>query len=430
MTIALIGFAILFILLFLGLPVGIGMLLIGTTGFAWIIGGLDPALQLLARTAWTNTTLYSMSVLPLFILMGDVIGRTGIGGDLYRCANAFVGHWRGGLAVATVGASGGFAAVTGSSLATAASMSQIAYPEMKRHGYSDSLAAGAIAAGGTLGVLIPPSVVFVFYGILTGNDIGMLFVAGILPGLIGLLLYVGAVAVSVRLKPSSGPAGEKSNWAQRLSSLRPVSAVAALFLLVIGGIYLGAFTATEAAGIGAGGAILIAFLKGRLPWHVLRASLLETAFTTTVLFTVIVGALVFGNFINVSGLPRELSSLITQFELSPLWVLACILAIYMVLGCVLESTSMVLLTVPVFYPVVTSLGIDPIWFGVLVVCMVEVSMITPPIGMNVILINSLLPSVPLQRIFAGVAAFVLADVIRLIILIAFPQISTWLPYLM
>ena len=427
MTIALIGLAALFLLLFVGLPVGIGMMIVGSLGFATVAGGIDPALQLLARTTWTNTTLYSMSVLPLFILMGDIVGRTGIGGELYRAAYAMVGHWRGGLAVATIGASGGFAAVTGSSLATAASMTRIAYPQMKRLGYSESLATGVIAAGGTLGVLIPPSVVFVFYGLLTGTDIGTLFMAGILPGLLGLALYSLAAILFATLRPESGPSGARSTWGERLSALRPVSSVGVLFLIVIGGIYGGVFTATEAAGVGAGGAMLIALVKGKLSWTVLREALTETAFTTTILFTVIIGAMVFGNFINISGLPRALSGLISDGGYSTLSVLIAILAIYLVLGCVLESTSMVLLTVPVFYPVATSLGIDPIWFGVLIVCMVEVSLITPPIGMNVILINSLLPKVPMRAIFTGVSIFILADIVRLVMLITFPGISLWLP---
>ncbi|WP_116085892.1 TRAP transporter large permease [Tropicimonas sp. IMCC34011] len=430
MTIALIGLAALFLLLFAGLPVGFGMMVVGSIGFAVISGGIDPALQLLARTTWTNTTLYSMSVLPLFILMGDIVGRTGIGGELYRAAYAFVGHWRGGLAVATIGASGGFAAVTGSSLATAASMTRIAYPQMKALGYSESLATGVIAAGGTLGVLIPPSVVFVFYGLLTGSDIGQLFMAGVLPGLLGLTLYSLAAFLAATFRPESGPRGPRSGWGERLSALRPVSSVGILFLIVIGGIYGGIFTATEAAGIGAGGAMLIAFFKGKLSLALLREALTETAFTTTVLFTVIIGAMVFGNFINVSGLPHALSELISGGGYATLTVLIAILAIYLVLGCVMESTSMVLLTVPVFYPVAISLGIDPIWFGVLIVCMVEVSLITPPIGMNVILINSLLPRVPMRAIFTGVSIFIVADIFRLALLIAFPQISLWLPGLM
>ncbi len=429
MLTALAGFAILFVLLFLGLPIGFGMMLVGLGGFAYLIAW-GPALALLGQTAFDTVLTYSLSVVPLFILMGKLITEARLSDELYRACYAFLGRWRGGLAMATVAACGGFSAVCGSSLATAATMAKVAVPSMRQYGYADSLAAGSIAAGGTLGILIPPSVILVLYGIMTENDIGALFVGGILPGLLGVLLYILAVATTTAVNPEAGPPGEHVAWPERLAALSRIWAIMLLFLVVIGGIYLGVFTPTEAAGVGAGGAFLFALARRALTWRILVDVLVDTARTTSMLFIVLIGALMFSNFINVAGFPAALSGWLDAAAWPPLGVLFAIMAIYVVLGCVLESLSMMLLTVPIFYPIIVGLGFDPIWFGILVVVVIEISLITPPIGLNVFVIKAVLPDVPTGQIFRGVIPFILADLVRLAIIIFVPGLVLFLPSLM
>ena len=429
MLTALAGFAILFVLLFLGLPIGFGMMLVGLGGFAYLVAW-GPALALLGQTAFDTVLTYSLSVVPLFILMGKLITEARLSDELYRACYAFLGRWRGGLAMATVAACGGFSAVCGSSLATAATMAKVAVPSMRQYGYADSLAAGSIAAGGTLGILIPPSVILVLYGIMTENDIGALFVGGILPGLLGVGLYILAVATTTAVNPEAGPPGEDVAWPERLAALSRIWAIMLLFLVVIGGIYLGVFTPTEAAGVGAGGAFLFALARRALTWRILIDVLVDTARTTSMLFIVLIGALMFSNFINVAGFPAALSGWLDAAAWSPFAVLFAIMAIYVVLGCVLESLSMMLLTVPIFYPIVVGLGFDPIWFGILVVVVIEISLITPPIGLNVFVIKAVLPDVPTGQIFRGVIPFILADLVRLAIIIFVPGLVLFLPSLM
>jgi tripartite ATP-independent transporter DctM subunit len=428
MTFALLAFAAMLALTFLRLPIAFAMALVGFAGFALLIG-LNPALALVGQVARDTAQSYELSVVPLFILMGNFVSRARLSEGLYAASNAFLGHRRGGLAMATIVACGGFSAICGSSLATAATMSKVAMPSMRRYGYADSLAAGAIAAGGTLGILIPPSVVFVFYGLMTGTSISKLFAAGILPGIIGIAFYVLAVQAVIRLWPELGPPAQRASWTQRWHSLRGVLGVVALFILVIGGIYAGVFTPTEAAGIGAFGGFIFALLTRTLTWRIVREILVETAITSSVLFTVLIGALIFANLVNTLGMPRALQAAIQDAGLGPMGVLVLILLCYIVLGCVLESMSMIILTIPVFVPLIEGLGFDLIWFGVVVVVVTEISLITPPVGMNVFVLRSVLSDVPTGTIFRGVTAFIAADFLRLALLVAFPALSLFLPSL-
>ena len=424
-----IGLAAVLLLAFLGLPIAFSMGLVGVAGFA-LLSNMTGALGMAARLTVDTAQNYGLSVIPLFILMGTFVNRAGLASELYAASNAFLGHRRGGLAMATVVACGGFSAICGSSLATAATMSKVAMPPMRRYGYSDSLATASIAAGGTLGILIPPSVVLVIYGILTEQSIGKLFIAGILPGLLGILLYLLAVRFTVWRDPASGPAGERAGTARRLNSLRNSWATLVLFLVVIGGIYGGVFTPTEAAGVGAGGALLIALIRRRMTLADLATCLVEAVETSVSLFAILIGALLFSNFVNRAGLPDGLLGLVTGFDLTPMGVIVAILLVYILLGCVFESLSMMLLTVPIFYPLVESLGFDLIWFGIIVVVVTEISLITPPVGLNVFVLRGVLGDVPTGTIFRGVTPFWIADILRLAILVGIPAISLFLPSLM
>ncbi len=422
---ALIAFAVMLGLTFLRLPIAFSMALVGFLGFAYVVN-FNAALSMVGSVAFETGMSYTLSIVPLFILMGNLVTRAGLSAELYRVSYAFLGHRRGGLAMATILACGGFGAVCGSSLATAATMAKVAMPSMRKYGYSDALAAGSIAAGGTLGILIPPSVVMVIYGILTETNIGKLFIAGILPGLVAIACYLSAVAVTVRIDAKAGPRGERISWHERLVALGDVWGVLILFLVVIGGIYGGIFTPTEAAGIGAGGGLVFLLARQGFDWRMLRTILVESAVTTGMIFTILIGALIFANFINMTGMPTELTAYAEQFRETPLLVIIAILVIYVALGCVLESMSMILLTVPMFYPLVAHLGYDLVWFGIIVVVVTEISMITPPVGLNVFVLRSVLPDVPTQTVFRGVMPFIVADIIRLGILVAFPVISLYL----
>lgn len=337
--------------------------------------------------------------------------------------------------MATIVACGGFAAICGSSLATAATMSKVAMPEMRKYGYADSLSTASIAAGGTLGILIPPSVILVIYGLLTETSIGKLFVAGIIPGMLGIILYLVAVRITVARDPKAGPAGPRASWRERINALGHVWAVLLLFGLVIGGLYGAldfwpinlAFSPTEAAGMGAAGAFLIALARGGISWKAMREVLEETTLTTASLFAVLIGAWIFSNFVNLAGLPEGLLALVTALDLGPWVVMGMILIIYILLGCIFESMSMLLLTVPIFFPLVTSLGFDPVWFGIIVVVVVEISLITPPVGLNVFILKGVVGDVSTGTIFRGVTPFWLVDIVRLILLLAFPTLVLFLP---
>jgi C4-dicarboxylate transporter DctM subunit len=423
---SLIAFAAMLLLTFMRLPIAYAMAIVGVGGFA-IMFGFDPAMALVGQIARDTAQSYALSVVPLFILMGNLVSRAGLSHELYAASNAFLGHRRGGLAMATIVACGGFSSICGSSLATAATMSKVAMPSMRRYGYADSLAAGSIAAGGTLGILIPPSVVFVIYGLMTETSISKLFAAGILPGIVGIMFYLLAVQMVIRLRPELGPPAARTGWPGRWKALSGVSGVLTLFVVVIGGIYAGIFTPTEAAGIGAFGGFLFALARRALTWRTLFETFAETASTTTMLFMVLIGALLFANFVNAAGLPTAMIESVKAMNLSPISVILVILLIYIILGCVFESMSMIILTVPVFVPVVEALHFDLIWFGVVVVVVTEISLITPPVGMNVFVLRGLLPDVPTGRIFAGVTPFICADIVRLAVIVFVPWLSLILP---
>lgn len=423
---ALLGLFLLLVLLFLGMPIAWGMLLVGIAGFGYF-NSLDAALVMSAQTAFDTAMNYHFTVLPLFILMGNLVNASGLSRDLYRVAYAFIGHLRGGLAMATILACAAFSALCGSSMATTAAMGRVALPNMRRYGYDDRLASGSIAAGGTLGILIPPSVILVVYGILTESDIGKLFAAGLLPGTVAIGMYLLTVVILTFLKPELGRGGEKSSWTERLQAVRGVVAIAGVFLVIMGGIYGGVFTPTEAAGIGVSVTWLITLKRrGWRPTLYFRV-LVEAAQTTTVMFVLVIGALVFSNFLTVAGLPEALMSFIQGLDVSPIMVILMICLIYLLMGCFLETMSMVLLTVPIFYPVVASLGFDLIWFGIIVVVAAEISLITPPLGLNIFMIKNVIPDMRLGSIIHGVTPFVITDILRLLLLIFLPWLVLVVP---
>ncbi len=420
------GLAILLALIFAGVPIAFSLSAVGLAGVVSLIG-LDPALAMLGQVYFDSGRSYTLSVVPLFLLMGNFVVQSGIASELYDAANAWLRHRKGGLAMATIVACGGFSSVCGSSLATTATMGRISLPAMKRYGYSDSLAAASVAAGGTLGILIPPSVILVIYGILTQQDIGKLFLAGLVPGLIGILFYMAAVRLSLWLRAEDHGRIDKLPLAERLRATRGVAGALVLFVFVLGGIYLGVFTATEAAGMGAGGAILITALRGRLTLRATLATLFDTAKTTAVMFFILFGALYFLNYVNLSGLTGDLRGWVEALGLGRTGVILALIVLFLVLGCLLESLSMILLTVPVLYPIVQGMGVDLIWFGVFVVVATELSYITPPIGMNVFVMRLVAPDIPLERVFAGVLPFVAVDLARLLLLIALPGLVLFIP---
>ena len=440
MSIVLIGFAVLlFLIIVVRMPIAFGMGLVGFFGFA-ALQGLEwsnltdfrwsGVLSMASYRVIDTVQEYSLSVIPLFILMGNLVTRSGLSHELYHVSNAFLGHRKGGLSMATVVACGGFSAICGSSLATSATMAKVAMPPMRKYGYSDALATASIAAGGTLGILIPPSVILVIYGLLTESSIRELFAAGFIPGMLGILLYLAAVRYVVWRDPSQGPAGEKMPWRERLLALKGVWGVLLLFTIVMGGIYLGIFTPTEAAGIGAGGAFVIALARRSLSLTTLFDTLTDTVRTSAMLFAVVIGALIFSDFINRAGLPDALLGFVTSLEVEPIVVILAILGIYIVLGMVFESLSMMLLTVPVFYPLVSSLGFDLVWFGIVVVVVTEISLITPPVGMNVFVLSAVLRDVKTGTIFKGVTPFWCADIVRLALIVFVTQIAMFLPELL
>jgi C4-dicarboxylate transporter, DctM subunit len=429
MTEALLGFVAIFGLALLRMPLAFSMGLVGIVGIG-LTRGWDPALASTAQVVYETGFAYTLSVIPLFILMGNFVARAGLAHELFAAAEAFIGHFRGGLAHATVAACAGFGAICGSSIATAATMSKVAYPSMKKLGYSDTLSTGVIAAGGTLGIMIPPSTIMVIYGIITETNIGKLFAAGVIPGLLTAVLMMAAIVYLTSRDPEHAPAGKRHTWAERWAALRGIWGVAVLVVVVLGGIYGGLFTATEGAGFGAAGAFLFALARRRLTWAILTQVLVESARTTAMLFTLIIAATIFANFVNFTSMPGDLKDWIVGLKVSPLMIIAAMMLIYVVLGTVMEELTMVLLTIPLFFPIVTALGFDPVWFGVLIVMIVQIGLISPPVGMNMFVINTLLPKVGLGKIFRGCWPFTVVMVAVLALLIAFPQLSLWLPSLM
>ena len=429
MTESLLGFAAIFLLALLRVPLAFAMGVVGIVGMG-VMRGWQPALASAAQVVHETGFAYTLSVIPLFILMGNFVAKAGLAHELFRAAYVFIGHLRGGLAHATIAACAGFGAICGSSIATAATMSKVAYPSMKKLGYSDALSTGVIAAGGTLGIMIPPSTIMVIYGIVTETNIGKLFAAGVIPGLLTAVLLMFAVVVVTSRDPEHAPAGEKSTWPERWAALRGIWGVLLLVIVVLGGIYGGVFTATEGAGIGASGAFLFALARGALGWRTLLEVLVESARTTAMLFTLLIAATIFANFVNFTSMPSDLKEWITHMGLSPVMVVGAMMVIYVILGTVMEELTMVLLTIPLFFPIVTALGFDPVWFGVLIVMVVQIGLISPPVGMNLFVLNALLPRVGLGTIFRGVWPFVIVQIVMLAILVALPGLSLWLPSFM
>jgi tripartite ATP-independent transporter DctM subunit len=423
--IALFGFACLLVLCFLGFPLGFSTLAAGLVGFAYLRGwDWHASVTMMSQQIVETGANYGLSVIPLFLLMGVFIHRANISEDLFDASYALLGKYRGGLAQSTVLACAGFSAVSGSSLATAATMTKVAMPHMRRYHYDDALSSGVIAAGGTLGIMIPPSVPLVIYGLVAEQDIGKLFIAGVGPGVLLVALYMLAVLAVIWLRPGSGPAGEAVPRRERYRRYRNVWPVLALFILVLGGIYTGVFTPTEASGIGATGAAAFAWWRGRLRTLAqLYESLLEACRTTAALFIVIFGAQVFSNFINLSGMPGALVDTVESFSLSPVGTVFAVCVICIVLGMIFEAIGILLLIVPVFLPSLILMDVDLIWFGIVMVIVVELGLITPPIGMNVFTVRTMMPDIKLARIFKGVTPFVIADLIALALLFAFPAIA-------
>jgi tripartite ATP-independent transporter DctM subunit len=424
--VAVIGFMTLFALMLLRVPVGMAMGLVGVSGYGYLTGS-TPALKMVGQTSMRIVTDYTFGVIPMFLLMGAIVTRSGMSRELFQAANRFVGHWRGGLGIATIAACAGFAAISGSSVATAATFSTVAYPEMRRFHYPQSFATGVIAAGGTLGAMFPPSIVLAVYGLITQQDIGKLFVAGILPGLLAVSMYMLTIAVIGRVRPGWLPVTPASGWADRLRALREVWAPILLFLFVIGGLYGGLFTPTEAGGMGAGGALIISLARRRLSRADLLASLLQATRTAAAVFTVLIGAILFGYFLTVTQTPQKVTEFITGLGLSPHGALILIMLMYLALGCLMDAMAMIILTVPIIFPVIQALGFDPVWFGVIIVMTVELGLIHPPVGMNVFVIKTVVKDVSFSTIFYGVLPFVATDILRLAILIAFPAIALFLP---
>ncbi|HEY7240943.1 MAG TPA: TRAP transporter large permease [Burkholderiales bacterium] len=431
MTETLIGLAAMMLLSLARIPIALSMGIVGVVGYAsmreWEWFRAFNQVQQLVYDTGRN---YTLSVIPLFILMGTFVARAGMAEELFRAAYAFVGHRKGGLAMATVVAAAGFGGPCGSSIATAATMAKVAYPSMKKFGYADYLSSGSIAAGGTLGILIPPSTMMVIYGIITQTNIAALFAAGMLPGVLATILLCVAVRYIVWRDPAAGPPGERTPWPERWKALRGVAAITALFIFSIGGIFAGVFTATEGAGVGAFVSMAFALWRRSLTWRTLYLALVESARTTSMIFFVLIGALMFGEFVNITSMPNDLRDFVSRFAAHPVLVVAAIMTIYVILGTAMEELSMILLTLPVFFPIIAHLGLDPVWFGILIICVVEIGLISPPVGMNLFVLSALIPSLPTRTVFRGVMPFVVIDCVRLAILIAFPIISVWLPKVM
>lgn len=427
------GILALLVIAGIGVPLGFSLLLVGSVGFALNHPrGMDAAMTVAGQQVLELAANYQFAVLPLFMLMGVFVTKSGIADNMYDVASKWLGQFKGGLALSTVAACGGMAAISGSSMATAATMTKVAVPAMRRYNYDDAFSAGTVAAGGTIGILIPPSGALIIYGLLSETDIARLFMAGIIPGIISVLFYVVAIRLVCMVKPEWAPRGAKTTWREKILGLKDIWSVLALFLLVMGGIFFGVFTASEGGGIGAGGALLIAILRKRMSLKIFVDSLAEAAKLTATVFSVGFGALTLNQFVNIVGAPQEILTFIDQLGFSPWGVVAVILLCFVILGTVIDGPAMIFLTVPIFVPVIEGLAlpIEPdlklIWWGIIMVVAVEISFITPPIGMNVFVIKSMLPDVTLSQIYKGITAFFIADLARLALFVCFPGIVLWL----
>ena len=424
--VALLGFALMFLLMALRVPIGVAMGLSGILGFA-ALSGMGPALRLLGQVPLSVLSDYNLSIIPMFILMGAFSAGAGMSRELFAAGTAWLGHKRGGLALATIAACGGFAAINGSSVATAATMSQVALPEMRKAGYDPGLSAGMIAAGGTLGIMIPPSVIFVLYGIMTETDITQLFFAGVVPGIIAMLFYSAVIVFLGWRYPATMPRGPVHNWGQRFAALKNLWATLLLFLVVLGGMYLGVFTATEAAGVGAMGALAIGLVRGKLQVRQIKETLISSLRVSAAILTIVLGAYLFGYFLTITQFTQKSIEFLVHLPVGAYGVLALVMVGYLILGAVMDELAMILLTVPIVFPAMMQLGFDPVWFGVIIVMAVTFGMICPPVGMNVFVINSIATDIPLTRIYRGTFPFIAVDIVRLILLCAFPILSLWLP---
>lgn len=426
------SFPVLILLIFLRVPIGAAMLATGVVGTYLVLDRWTPVLAQMKALAWNTNANYSLSIIPLFLLMGQFAARGGMSQALFNAAAAFLGHRKGGVAMAAIGASAGFGSICGSSLATAATMAQVALPELKRNGYAGGLATATLAAGGTLGILIPPSVVLVIYAILAEQNIAKLFLAAFVPGIIAAISYLIVIAIYVRLKPESAGQAARIPWKDRVPALIAVWPVAAIFFAVVGGIYLGWFTPTQAAAVGAAGAGLVAWSNGGLDRQSLIACFKETAVSTGMIFFIILGASVFNSFLAFSRLPQVGAEWVTAQGFAPMTVLIIILVLYIIFGCIMDSLSMIVLTIPIFFPIVTAMdfGMSPehfaIWFGILVLMVAEIGMITPPVGLNLFIISAMSRDVPIRETYKGIVPFIGADVFRIVLLTAFPIISIFL----
>ena len=423
------SFVVLVLLMFLKIPVGFVMAIVGFAGFGLLVSW-DASLSLIARDFFSVFSSYNLTVIPLFVFMGQVAHHSGMSGRLFNTAHKFLGHLPGGLAIATIGACAGFSAICGSTSATAATMASVALPQMKKYNYDPALATGVVAAGGSLGILIPPSTIFIIYGIMTEQSIGKLFMAGVLPGILLTLLFILTIVIWTHLRPNICEKAPKATWKERIASLTGVIETFILFVMVMGGLFVGLFTPTEAAAIGAFGTLLIALIGRNLSWRCLIRSLDETTRVSCMIFVIVAGATVFGHFLAVTGIPANIGTWVSELALPPPVIIGLIILVYLVLGCLMDSLAMIMLTIPIFFPVVTTLGYDPIWFGVIIVLVTEMGVITPPVGINVYVVAGVARDVPLHIIFKGATHLLMALLVTAILLILFPQIATYLPSLM
>ena len=433
---ALWSFPVLLVLVFLRMPIALAMIGVGVAGTYFVIGNTMMSLNQLKTLTYGTFSNYSFSIIPLFLLMGQFATLSGMSAALFKAAESFLGHRKGGVAMSAVGACAGFGAICGSSLATAATMGQVALPELKRYGYPDSLSTGGLAAGGTLGILIPPSVILVIYAILAEQNIAKLFVAAFIPGIIAAVGYMVAISIWMRVSPNSAAVSPRVPWSGRLASIAKIWPVILIFVAVVGGIYGGIFTPTEAAAVGAAGTFLIALASGEMSWSRLQEAILATAASSAMIFFIILGASIYNNFLSLTQLPQMTSMWVGEQGFSPWFVLTIVLLMYLVFGCIMDSLSMVLLTVPIIFPVMSALDFGMsyndfgLWFGILVLIVVEVGLITPPVGLNLFIINSMAKDTPISETYKGALPFVITDIVRVVILASFPAITLWLVWFM
>ena len=427
-TIGIIGIVVLIAIFLLRMPVGFAMAAVGLVGFSYLVSP-EAGLSIVARDVFHTFSSYSLTVIPMFVLMGSIAFASGMSRRLYDAGHSLLGRLRGGLAMATVVGCAGFAAICGSTNATAAAMGRVSLPEMKRYDYADSLATGSVAAAGSLGILIPPSTIFIIYGIMTEQSIGKLFVAGVFPGLLLAILFVIVVALVCWRDPSLAPTGAATNWKEKIAGLTGISEMLVLFGLVIGGLFLGWFSPTQAGGVGAAGALLIGLVRRQLTWQGFLGAVKDALRITCMVMIIVTGAVVFGHFMAVAKIPLMLAAWVVGLPLPPVAIMGVIVLIYLLGGCFMDALALITLTIPIFYPAVLALGFDPIWFGVIIVLVTEMGVITPPVGVNVYVIKGIAEGVPLETIFKGILPFLGALIVAVGILMAFPQIATYLPSL-